>query len=639
MKKIFITSIVALALVIGSAGSAQAVPGYTFSNYLTVGSTGADVTALQSWLISSGFDIPAISSGVAVKGYFGQQTKAAVVKYQASVGLPNTGFVGPLTVAKLNGTTGMAIAIGCPIGYDCVAKPGTVPPIVCPVGYDCVAKPGTVVASVVVATSTVWVADGMDGSVTLSTNSYVATSQTLKKGDMDKPILAITAKATAGSVNINRFDIHFSARPWLLFGKLVLKDVVSGQVLATKILSSSADATEVTVASDYLVRFENVNAIVTPAKDTTFVVTANVLSDSDKITGQTVTISSDANGIRTINGKGYTDSTGIIVTNTVILSSTGNIGDLLTAISPSTPNTRTDNVSTTSVTPDTILGVFDVKLQNQAGTLSTMNFQVNTSMSNNVSASTLLATNNFQNFRLYQGSTLLAGAYSVSSTNPAVIVFTNLSISVGTDAWKSLTLKADVLATSTAFSASSTLVKSSIVGTDANYNTVTLTNAGNRTSNNVTFVPNAGIVIKDIVITKGSVTTPTTGVWLSAYPSITFTIQNTGNNPIYISQTSNSALATTTSSGPVASSTVSSVSAGAALAGDVTSTAYIINNGSSRTFTYNYFIDNKNGEGTGKKISLTQINYGTGSAAGTGAGQNAELNVNYGLENAYIQVP
>ncbi|MEK7095402.1 MAG: peptidoglycan-binding domain-containing protein, partial [Patescibacteria group bacterium] len=134
MKKVLISSIVALALVLGSAGSASAA-GYTFSDYLTIGSTGADVSALQQWLIDSSFDIPAISSGAAQKGYFGQQTKAAVVKYQASVGLPSTGFVGPLTVAKLNAGGGSMTVTppaswSCPAGYTCTANPGTtVPPV------------------------------------------------------------------------------------------------------------------------------------------------------------------------------------------------------------------------------------------------------------------------------------------------------------------------------------------------------------------------------------------------------------------------------------------------------------------------------------------------------------------------------
>ena len=125
MKKALIASLAASALAIGSfamtIGSANAATSYVFSNYLSVGSTGADVVALQSFLVSEGFlTMPA---GVA-EGYFGSLTKAAVVAYQASVGLPDTGYVGPLTVAKLNaGATGStAMSTGttwsCPTGWS-----------------------------------------------------------------------------------------------------------------------------------------------------------------------------------------------------------------------------------------------------------------------------------------------------------------------------------------------------------------------------------------------------------------------------------------------------------------------------------------------------------------------------------------
>ncbi|MES2314684.1 MAG: peptidoglycan-binding domain-containing protein [Patescibacteria group bacterium] len=70
---------------------------YVFSNNLTVGSTGADVTALQQFLSTNGF-----LSNKFVTGYFGPQTVDAVKLYQTSVGLPSYGFVGPITREKLN---------------------------------------------------------------------------------------------------------------------------------------------------------------------------------------------------------------------------------------------------------------------------------------------------------------------------------------------------------------------------------------------------------------------------------------------------------------------------------------------------------------------------------------------------------
>jgi len=69
-----------------------ASPAFTFTRNLTVGSTGADVTALQTKL------------GVnPATGYFGAITKAAVIAYQTQNGItPAAGYVGPITLAKLN---------------------------------------------------------------------------------------------------------------------------------------------------------------------------------------------------------------------------------------------------------------------------------------------------------------------------------------------------------------------------------------------------------------------------------------------------------------------------------------------------------------------------------------------------------
>jgi peptidoglycan hydrolase-like protein with peptidoglycan-binding domain len=115
MKRIlFATGVAVLAL--ASIALAQ---GQVFSANLTVGSTGSDVVALQTALMSAGYSIPAISSGAAAKGYFGSQTKAAVMQYQAAHGVPNTGFVGPLTRAALNGGAVATGGASCPAGYTC----------------------------------------------------------------------------------------------------------------------------------------------------------------------------------------------------------------------------------------------------------------------------------------------------------------------------------------------------------------------------------------------------------------------------------------------------------------------------------------------------------------------------------------
>ena len=71
-----------------------------FTRDLTIGSSGADVTALQQWLIARGFSIPAGATG-----YFGTQTQSAVAAYQRANGIaPAAGYFGPITRAKVNAT-------------------------------------------------------------------------------------------------------------------------------------------------------------------------------------------------------------------------------------------------------------------------------------------------------------------------------------------------------------------------------------------------------------------------------------------------------------------------------------------------------------------------------------------------------
>lgn len=69
----------------------------SMNSNLMVSSRGASVIALQSFLESEGYLM--MPQGVA-KGYFGNATKMALIKYQAQAGLPATGFFGPLTRAK-----------------------------------------------------------------------------------------------------------------------------------------------------------------------------------------------------------------------------------------------------------------------------------------------------------------------------------------------------------------------------------------------------------------------------------------------------------------------------------------------------------------------------------------------------------
>ncbi len=80
----------------GGGGSSAGC--YNFTVDLTIGSTGADVTALQSFLESKGH-----FTFTGAKGYFGSITQSALAAWQAANGVaPAAGYFGPISRAKYN---------------------------------------------------------------------------------------------------------------------------------------------------------------------------------------------------------------------------------------------------------------------------------------------------------------------------------------------------------------------------------------------------------------------------------------------------------------------------------------------------------------------------------------------------------
>jgi hypothetical protein len=91
-------------------------PSYVFTRDLNIGSTGADVLALQKILVSKGF-LPATSA----TGFFGYMTQMALTKYQTSVGLRPTGYLDLATRTYLNNSNGCnqsAITVLSPNGGE-----------------------------------------------------------------------------------------------------------------------------------------------------------------------------------------------------------------------------------------------------------------------------------------------------------------------------------------------------------------------------------------------------------------------------------------------------------------------------------------------------------------------------------------
>ncbi len=90
-----------LAQIASLQGGASSASCFGFTRALTVGSQGADVTALQNFLAAKGY------FNVAATGYFGAITQASVSAWQAANGvMPAAGYFGPISQAKYNSVCG-----------------------------------------------------------------------------------------------------------------------------------------------------------------------------------------------------------------------------------------------------------------------------------------------------------------------------------------------------------------------------------------------------------------------------------------------------------------------------------------------------------------------------------------------------
>jgi hypothetical protein len=105
----FLMVIIGLALFISPTQAAFA----PITKQLDFGSTGTDVTNLQTFLASS----PAIYPQRIVSGYFGPLTRNAVTQLQVTYGLAQVGRVGPATLARINNTisSGLGLDVNSPI--------------------------------------------------------------------------------------------------------------------------------------------------------------------------------------------------------------------------------------------------------------------------------------------------------------------------------------------------------------------------------------------------------------------------------------------------------------------------------------------------------------------------------------------
>jgi hypothetical protein len=376
-------------------GGSTVSAGYTFNTDLTVGSTGADVTALQSLLISKGFlTMPA---GVA-EGYFGALTQSAVAKWQASAGIsPAVGYFGPKSRAAVNAMGGTTTTT------TTTTTTGTT---------------GTVSTTGSITTP------GQEGILTVTAGPISNTVTNV--GSTMVPVLAVRAQAQNSDIAIQRITVDLGTNTQIynkVFNKLYVVDKATGNVLTSEALNGT---TVVQSGNNYIATLTGFSDVVPQGTYKDLIVEADLNSsiDSSILTGSW-TFTVDQNGVRGIDGAGI-DSYGPSATQGISQSITVNKSlvdnaQAQLAIAPSTPLANSIAVTDTVNGQYLQLPIFAFNLTAQNDAIHIHNLAVAFNGVPSAGLTTATATAAY----LYNGSTQVASASINSSTG--IATFSNIT--------------------------------------------------------------------------------------------------------------------------------------------------------------------------------------------------------------------
>ncbi len=541
-----------------SAGtSATASASATFSTDLTVGSKGADVTALQNWLIAKGFSIPAGATGT-----FGAQTKAAVASWQASAGItPAAGYFGPKSRAVANASAGTTGTTG-----------------------------GT--------TTT-----GLTGTGRFTGQSSLGdVSSDLKEGDSETSVVGVSFDATDGDVAVQRVDATFeianSGSQSANLNKYVSK--VSVYLDGKKLASMDATAGDKD-GRVWTMRFAGLNGVVKKgATGNLYVkVTPNATIDSAE-DGKTVTAKLLVDSVRAVGADGisetYITGSAIIQAFTVSSKTTGTL-----TVSTASDNPKASQVAVSSSTTTGVkLLSFSAKAKNQAAKITDLVASFGTSDNNlNDVVSTV---------KLMKGDTVLKSK-TLSTGTYGTVTFDNMSETIAKDATATYSIVAD-LKGDASYADGTTLIASTTTSgwdvEDADGNSITPSAAA--IGNTMT------LTATGISVAAGNITATNNNSSLAGVGQVgTFTIPFTvtaGDNDVFINGVAGTGItfATTTGSGSGITGVASSAfTAADSITGD-SGSVYKVNAGTSRSFTLTVAFTATSTGFTG--VQLTGIKYG-----------------------------
>ena len=628
---------------------AHAASACAFTVDLKVGSTGTQVTCLQTELIAAGYSIPAGATG-----YFGSQTKAAVSAWQAANNVtPAVGYFGPISRGvwvTTMGAGGMVSTVpGCTSGALFSSTTGaactttttsTVPG--CTTGALFSSTTG---AACTTTTTTTTTGGALTGTGRLTNESSLGdVTATLYVGSAATSVVGDSFTATGGDVQLQRGDATFDLSG-VTTGSTNFDQYASEVSLYlgdTKLASMDASAGD-KLTNVWTYRFSGLSAIIRKGdtgkiyvKVTPLTSIGNNQDDAGAFAG-TLNARLLANAVRAVGADGVSDTyVASNITNAITFSSA--ITGTLTA-SPASDNPLASQVMTSSSTKTGIkILSFNLKAKNSSAKITNLRISLNTSDNN---LSDVVNT-----VYLMKGSTVLKSA-TLSTGTDGVVTFSSISgETVAKDATVNYTIVVDLKAQNTSYVDGATLIASTTVAgwdvADADGNTVTPSAA---VSGNTQTLTGTGIAVVLGTPTASAPQTPgytgqltsaqftipftvtagDTAVWISGKATATTSVAGktaapsvTQQGVVYATTTTSTATTTTTSIATVSATNPGTDSLDANT--DTTGGFYVAANG-SRTFTLNLtstaHTNMTPGTPNGVGFQITGINYSTASTMAT----------------------
>jgi peptidoglycan hydrolase-like protein with peptidoglycan-binding domain len=571
----------------------------TFTRDLTVGSTGADVTALQTWLIAKGYSIPAGATG-----YFGAQTKAALAAYQAANAItPAAGYFGPITRAAV------AAAGGSTTG-------------------------GTTGGST---------SGSLSGGEADITGFNLLSGDTVSEGDSNTEIAVAQFDVKGGDAEVQRVTVELtptstggaSNLPWKYFDSLSVyngsKKVGDVDAGSKSDWDKSDNTYSIDIPVDTIIKEDTTNA------ELSIRATAQDTIDSTDASNGGFTLVVPTNGIRAVDSEGIQQYTGKDSDSTSVDFDSAQSGDLTVTTSSDTPGAGVLVADDQDTSDDLDVLAFSIRNKDDADVdFDTLVFNVATSTASGSSAKNISSM--IRRATLDLDGDTYTGTVSNVTSGQQTITFDDLNTSVSGNDTIDGTLSVELYGQTGHFAASGESLTFSLVGNTTNVvaessdNGDTSDVSGTASGKKQTIGVNTGITVAGNSNSTSEAYNSTTPSLSTGNFTLKFDVTANGDNDVYIPKSVVATASTTAeSSNPNAGAIVFTDIANTAFAGSASTSAsisstadtdpdntsyYVIHTGDTETFTINVTTDAYPNSGY-YQVGLDMVRFTTVSTGGS----------------------